>query len=56
MDKIWDRKSSEVWGHWPLWRGWKTVWPRRTNKSRTLKIFFLKIMYQNLCLILMSNN
>jgi len=20
MDKIWDRKSLEVGGHWPLWR------------------------------------
>ena len=20
MDKIWDRKSLEVRGHWPLWR------------------------------------
>jgi len=24
MDKIWDRKSFEVGGHWPLWRRWKT--------------------------------
>jgi len=23
MDKIWDRKSFEVGGHWQLWRGWK---------------------------------
>jgi len=21
MNKIWDRKSFEVGGHWPLWRG-----------------------------------
>jgi len=21
MDKIWYRKSFEVGGHWPLWRG-----------------------------------
>jgi len=21
MDKIWDRKSLEVGGHWPLWSG-----------------------------------
>ena len=21
MDKIWDRKSFEVGGHWPVWRG-----------------------------------
>ena len=27
MDKIWDRKSFKVRGHWPLWR--------RTDKSRT---------------------
>ena len=26
-----------VGGHWPLWQGWKTEWPRRTDKSRTLK-------------------
>jgi len=24
MDKIWDRKSIEVGGHWLLWRGEKT--------------------------------
>ena len=23
MDKSWDRKSFEVGGHWPLWRGMK---------------------------------
>jgi len=23
MDIIWDRKSFEVGGHWPLWWGWK---------------------------------
>ena len=23
MDKIWDRKSFEVRGHWLLWREWK---------------------------------
>jgi len=23
MDKIWERKSFEVGGHWPLWWGWK---------------------------------
>jgi len=36
MDKICDRKSFEVGGHWPLWRRWKTEWPRRTDKSQTL--------------------
>ena len=40
MDKIWDRKSFEVGGHWPLWRGWKNEWPRRTDKSRTLKLVY----------------
>jgi len=23
MDQIWDGKSFEVGGHWPLWWGWK---------------------------------
>ena len=31
MDKIWDRKSFEVGGHWPLWRGWKK---RMTTQKR----------------------
>ena len=30
MDKIWDRKSFEVGGHWPLSRGWKN---RMTKQS-----------------------
>jgi len=31
MDKIWDRKSFEVWDHWPLLRGWKK---RMTTQNR----------------------
>ena len=31
MDKIWDRKSFEVGGHWPLWRGRKN---RTTTQNR----------------------
>ena len=31
MDNIWDRKSFEVGGHWPLWRGWKK---RMTAQNR----------------------
>ena len=31
MDKIWDKKSFEVGGHWPLWRGWKN---RMTTQNR----------------------
>ena len=31
MDKIWERKSFKVGGHWPLWRGWKT---RMTTQNR----------------------
>ena len=45
MDKIWDRKSFEVGGHWLLWRGWKNEWPRRTdNKAHSMatKISSLK--------------
>ena len=39
MDTIWDRKSFEVGGHWRLWRGEKTEWPRRTDKSWMLFFF-----------------
>ena len=35
MDKIWDRKSFEVGGR--CGGDEKTEWPRRTDKSRTLK-------------------
>ena len=31
MDKIWDRKSFEVGGHWPLWQGRKK---RMTTQNR----------------------
>ena len=31
MDKIWDRKSFKVGGHWPLWRGGKN---RMTTQNR----------------------
>ena len=37
MDKIWDRKSFKVGGHWPLWWGWKNEWPRRTLKKEIIK-------------------
>ena len=38
MDKIWDRKSFEVGGHLAVVAGMKkNKWPRRTDKSRTLK-------------------
>jgi len=36
MDKIWDRKSFEVGGHWPLWWDEKNEWQCRTDKSRML--------------------
>jgi len=35
MDKIWDKKSFEVIGR--CGGNEKTEWPRRTDKSRTLK-------------------
>jgi len=38
MDKIWDRKSFEVGGHWPLWRGWKKrMTMQNRQKSNTKK-------------------
>jgi len=33
MDTIWHRKSFEVGGNWPLWRGWK----HRTNTQNRQK-------------------
>jgi len=37
MDKIWDGKSFEVGGHWPLWREWKNRMITQNRQSRTLK-------------------
>ena len=37
MDKIWDRKSFKVGGHWPLWRGWKKPMTTQIDKSPTTK-------------------
>jgi len=34
MDKIWDRNSFEVGGHWPLWRGWKK-WMTTQNRQKS---------------------
>ena len=42
MDKIWDRKSYEVGGHWPLWRGWKTRMATQ-NRQKSNANFFKKI-------------
>ena len=40
MDKIWDRKSFEVGGHWPLWRGWKNrMTTQNRHKSNAKKVF-----------------
>jgi len=36
MDKIWDRKSFELRGHWPLWRGWKN---RQKSNDKKINIF-----------------
>jgi len=44
MDKIWDRKSFEVGGRWPLWRGWKkqmTTQNRQKSNAVTVVEFFL---------------
>ena len=37
MDKIWDRKSFEVGGHWPLWRGWKNRMTTQNRKKSNAK-------------------
>ena len=38
MDKIWDRKSFKVGGHWPLWWGWK----KRNDHAEPTKVERLK--------------
>ena len=37
MDKIWDRKSFEVGGHWPLWRGWKNRMTTQNQQKSNAK-------------------
>ena len=37
MDKIWDRKSFEVGGHWPLWMGKKRKTTQNRQKSNAKK-------------------
>ena len=44
MDKIWDRKSFEVGGHWPLWRGWKK---RMTTQNRQKSNAKIKTAWNN---------
>jgi len=38
MDKIWDRKSFEVGGHWPFWRGWKKRMTTQNRQKSNAKI------------------
>jgi len=42
MGKIWDRKSFEVGGHWPLWRRWKnrmiTQNRQKSNAKKTTNL------------------
>ena len=49
MDNIWNRKSFEVGGHWPLWRGWNnrmTMQKRQKSNARLLELwgFYLYII------------
>ena len=47
MDNIWDRKSFEVGGHWPLWQGWKkrmtTQNRQKSNAKRQLICFSFEV-------------
>ena len=42
MDKIWDRKSFEVGGHWPLWQGWKKEKKETNSINRPTSLVVLK--------------
>ena len=44
MDKIWDRKSFEVGGHWLLWQGWKN-WMTTQNRQKSNAKKPLKNLY-----------
>ena len=54
MDTIWHRKSFEVGGHWPLWRGLKnqmTTQNRQKSNAKkknplTVCMFLTTCMYQ----------
>jgi len=35
MDKIWDRRSFQDGGHWPLWRGWKN-WLTTQKRQKSI--------------------
>ena len=43
MDKIWDRKSFEVGGHWPLWRGRKKRITMQNRQKLNAYFFFFNI-------------
>jgi len=47
MDKIWDRKSFKVGGHWQLWLGWKKrMTMQNRQKSNTKKKFLNAHIYR----------
>ena len=49
MDKIWDRKSFEVGGHWPLWQGCKKrMTMQNQQKSNANKKSIMKQQVDNL--------
>ena len=53
MDTIWDRKSFEVGGHWPLWWGWKNRMitqnrQKSTAKKTTTKTYYLYKVFLSL--------
>ena len=48
MDKIWDRKSLQVGGHWPLWRGWKkrmTTQNRQKSNAKKIIFFIVELIF-----------
>ena len=46
MDKIWDRKSLEVGGHWPLWRGWKNRMTMQNRQKLNANFFYYNLLCQ----------
>jgi len=42
MEKIWDRKSFEVGGHWKLWLAWKKRMTTQNRQKSNANHFFNK--------------
>ena len=47
MDKIWDRKSFEVGGHWQLWRDGKNRMTMQNRQKLNTKLKNKLVLYNS---------